>query len=317
MALRQYVGARYTTKVYENTVTPGSAEWQANVTYEPLTLVTYNNSSYLSKKNVPASVGNPPSNPSYWVVTGDYNGQIATLDSRLTSAEDAITDILGEDLGEYDYYGILRCTSDGWVILDDAAHTPKNLSNLTINGDGTKLSLATTSDNTDIGTVVITPDEVFSAYGMKLGAAVNYHEITLEGIWDYDYWARVGNTFTNPSLDAAKSMTNPVGEVGTANMTLEYTSIADIIKPQIALVQPTIGCSYDIKTNRPIESNGKINIRFYNRGTNTEATDPSGNINFALHAHSTVPINWNTIANNYASWMDTAAIFIYGKNRHS
>ena len=83
MATRQYIGARYTIKVYENTVTPGSAEWQANVTYEPITLVTYNNSSYLSKKQVPASVGNPAANPDYWVITGNYNGQIASLQTQI------------------------------------------------------------------------------------------------------------------------------------------------------------------------------------------------------------------------------------------
>ena len=85
MATRQYIGARYVIKVYENTVTAGSAEWEADTTYEPLTLVTYNNSSYLSKKAVPATVGNPPSNTDYWVETGAYNGQIASLQNQIGS----------------------------------------------------------------------------------------------------------------------------------------------------------------------------------------------------------------------------------------
>ena len=83
MAVRQYIGARYTTKIYENSLNPGSAEWEAGATYEPLTLVTYLNGSYLSKKEVPGNVGNPPANPEYWVVTGAYNGQIAALQNAI------------------------------------------------------------------------------------------------------------------------------------------------------------------------------------------------------------------------------------------
>lgn len=83
--IRQYIGARYVTKIYENSLDSSSAEWESGVTYEPLTLVTYLNSSYLSKKNVPGSIGNPASNPSYWVVTGAYNGQIATLQNQINT----------------------------------------------------------------------------------------------------------------------------------------------------------------------------------------------------------------------------------------
>ena len=83
MATRQYIGARYVTKVYENSLDPSSAEWEANVNYEPLTMVTFNNGSYLSKKTVPASVGNPPSNPTYWTQTGFYNGQILALENEV------------------------------------------------------------------------------------------------------------------------------------------------------------------------------------------------------------------------------------------
>lgn len=94
MSVRQYIGARYVTKVYENTLDPSSAEWQASVNYEPLTMVTYNNGSYLSKKQVPASVGNPASNPTYWAQTGFYNGQISYLQSEI----DAINAELNKEM---------------------------------------------------------------------------------------------------------------------------------------------------------------------------------------------------------------------------
>ena len=90
MSVRQYIGARYVTKVYENSLDPSSAEWESGVTYEPLTLVTYLNSSYLSKKEVPGSVGNPAANPTYWVVTGAYNGQIAQIQSDISDINTAI-----------------------------------------------------------------------------------------------------------------------------------------------------------------------------------------------------------------------------------
>lgn len=74
MATRQYIGARYVPKFYENS--EGTAEWRGGVAYEPLTIVTYNSNSYTSKKSVPADVGNPSDNPEYWAATGNYNAQV-------------------------------------------------------------------------------------------------------------------------------------------------------------------------------------------------------------------------------------------------
>ena len=96
MSVRQYIGARYVTKIYENTLDPSSAEWQAGVTYEPLTLVTYLNGSYLSKKTVPGAVGDPASNPAYWAQTGFYNGQISSLQAQIDEINNTLY-IVGPD----------------------------------------------------------------------------------------------------------------------------------------------------------------------------------------------------------------------------
>ena len=72
--MRQYIGARYVPKFYEDST--GSSEWASGVAYEPLTIVTYNSNSYTSKKTVPATIGAPNLNPDYWVSTGIYNAQI-------------------------------------------------------------------------------------------------------------------------------------------------------------------------------------------------------------------------------------------------
>ena len=74
MSVRQYIGARYVPLFYNNS--DGTAEWRSGVSYEPLTIVTYNGNSYTSRRLVPANVGNPSANPTYWASTGIYNQQI-------------------------------------------------------------------------------------------------------------------------------------------------------------------------------------------------------------------------------------------------
>ena len=70
---RQYIGARYVPKFYEGT---NGTEWDSGVAYEPLTIVTYLGNSYTSKIPVPAGVGSPNNNPSYWASTGIYSAQV-------------------------------------------------------------------------------------------------------------------------------------------------------------------------------------------------------------------------------------------------
>lgn len=117
MSVRQYIGARYVTKIYENTLDPSSAEWQSGVNYEPLTMVTYNYGTYLSKKQVPGSVGNPAANPTYWTQTGFYNGQIAQLFSDVANLQ-AEVDVLGMHkryIFMSDSYGLHPSASDNWI----------------------------------------------------------------------------------------------------------------------------------------------------------------------------------------------------------
>lgn len=86
----QYIGARYVIKIYENKSNPSTAEWDSNTFYEPLTMVTYEYNSYLSKKAVPATIGNPADNPEYWVQTGYYSGQIMELQNRVSDLQQAL-----------------------------------------------------------------------------------------------------------------------------------------------------------------------------------------------------------------------------------
>lgn len=93
MGTRQYIGARYVPKFFENP--NGTAEWLSNVIYEPLTIVTYSQNSYTSKKAVPASVGNPADNPEYWVASFNFNAQFEELENRIDGIDTEITDLDG------------------------------------------------------------------------------------------------------------------------------------------------------------------------------------------------------------------------------
>lgn len=127
--VRQYIGARYVTKIYENSQDPSSAEWESSVNYEPLTMVTYNFGSYLSKKEVPASVGNPADNPTYWVQTGFYNGQIANLQQQIDDIKSDMSeyvtpdDFEGDSDGEKIQAAFDALESTGGTILINRAYT--------------------------------------------------------------------------------------------------------------------------------------------------------------------------------------------------
>lgn len=90
MATRQYIGARYVPKFYQNSV-DGSTQWESNVVYDPLTYVTLiNGHMYISKKQVPATVGSPVSNIDYWLDIGSYNGFIEELQDEIDTINDTL-----------------------------------------------------------------------------------------------------------------------------------------------------------------------------------------------------------------------------------
>lgn len=96
MANLQYIGARYVPKFYLNPDYPApdnrNNDWKSGVDYEALTIVTYNNDSYTSKKPVPDTVGDPASNPEYWVCTTKYTAALMALQSAVGYIENFIGD---------------------------------------------------------------------------------------------------------------------------------------------------------------------------------------------------------------------------------
>lgn len=82
---RQYVGARYVPKFFENP--DGSWDWAVGFQYEPLTMVKYGTNTYTSKQLVPDTIGTPNLNPQYWANTGDVSGSINNLQQRMVVVE--------------------------------------------------------------------------------------------------------------------------------------------------------------------------------------------------------------------------------------
>ena len=74
-----YVGERYVPIVV--------GPWQSKTTYEKLTIVTYQGSGYISKKDVPPNV--PPTNTAYWALMyqGTGTGDVVTWDDILGKPE--------------------------------------------------------------------------------------------------------------------------------------------------------------------------------------------------------------------------------------
>lgn len=90
---RQYIGARYVPKFFEGV--NGSPEWVAGLAYEALTIVTYLGNSFTSKVPVPAGVGNPADNPTYWVNTGNYNAQVDAYRGEVAEVKSDVAGVQG------------------------------------------------------------------------------------------------------------------------------------------------------------------------------------------------------------------------------
>lgn len=81
MATRQYIGARYVPKFV--------GTWDANTSYEPLSIVQdANGNSYTSKQTVPA--GTPLSNTTYWVMSANFNAQIEQLTDEINAIQEDV-----------------------------------------------------------------------------------------------------------------------------------------------------------------------------------------------------------------------------------
>lgn len=89
MSVREYIGARY-VPVFADPI-----QWDPTSVYEPLTVVTDQGASYVSRRMVPEGI--QLSNTDYWVLWADFNAQLQhyinevdTFDGRIDALEDAL-----------------------------------------------------------------------------------------------------------------------------------------------------------------------------------------------------------------------------------
>ena len=113
MAVRQYIGARYVPKFFDNN---GSSDWVSGVAYEPLTIVTYLGNSYTSKIPVPANVGSPNSNPTYWAQTGIYNSQVEEYREQVEALQDDVDEISDDVETLNDFYSNAHSMLANWDV---------------------------------------------------------------------------------------------------------------------------------------------------------------------------------------------------------
>lgn len=88
-----YVGARYVPVFSDQ----NNGQWTNTISYEPLTIVLYQGDSYTSKTFVP--IGTAITNSVYWVKTGDFNGQLSSLETTVNNLQTNVTS-LNNDVSE-------------------------------------------------------------------------------------------------------------------------------------------------------------------------------------------------------------------------
>lgn len=111
---RQYIGARY-VPVFANPI-----EWDNLRSYEGLTIVTYQGTSYTSKKNVP--VGIALDNKEYWVATGNYNAQVENYRREVSEIKEEL-DVVNSYLS-VEYFKGKNITIIGDSISDNTTYPP-------------------------------------------------------------------------------------------------------------------------------------------------------------------------------------------------
>ena len=135
---RQYIGARY-VPLFADPI-----EWDNLRSYEGLTIVTYQGTSYTSKKNVP--VGVELDNKEYWVATGNYNSQVENYRKEVSEVKETLGDVIS--YLSVEYFKGKNITIIGDSISDNTTFPPNwtvhftdkinkiggNVNNISVNG---------------------------------------------------------------------------------------------------------------------------------------------------------------------------------------
>ena len=118
MSARQYIGARYVPK-FSNV---NGGVWSNSYTYEAMEIVKHGNDYYISK--IPVPLGVDISNQTYWVLTGQYNGAINSLQEQINAINGEISDINDDILSVEDEIKLLQDYGDIFAMFPEARYSP-------------------------------------------------------------------------------------------------------------------------------------------------------------------------------------------------
>lgn len=173
-----YIGARYVPKLV--------GEWDSTkeTAYEPLIIVTYQGNSYTSRQYVPAGID--ISNTEYWVLTGNFNGQIESFRLALEAVGDRANTIYMDTVQNMVESTRLKA---GDIVTCFGYYTYGDMHPLNY--------LVTNSGTADGGSVVALTDNLFAT---ALFADTVYPEWF--GIDDtHDFWSAYKNYVENNDVD--------------------------------------------------------------------------------------------------------------------
>lgn len=123
MSARQYIGARYVPK-FSNV---NGGVWSNSYTYEAMEIVKHGNDYYISK--IPVPLGVDITNQTYWVLTGQYNGAINSLQEQINTINGEISDINDDILSVEDEIKLLQDYGDIICVSDSYGHFPSTEDN--------------------------------------------------------------------------------------------------------------------------------------------------------------------------------------------
>lgn len=160
-AYNTYVGARYVPKLI--------GTWDNTQNYEPLCIVIWEGNSYTSKQYVPSGID--ITNQNYWVMTGNFNGQLAHIQEQIDRLNSSETVVLTADIPiGLNIIGGVE-SFEGWENVGNGyQHTVGNTNPLTFNVNVVPEELyfvsfvATSNTNINMFSVSLGGSEVIYTY---------------------------------------------------------------------------------------------------------------------------------------------------------
>ena len=290
MATRVYIGARYVPKFSDK----NGGVWDNTYTYEALEIVLHGQDYYTAR--VPVPVGVSITDTDYWVLTGNYNGAIASLDARVLALEEitskitlaTVSDMIADaDLNAGDivtvqsYYATPAAGGGNYYIMAAGSAFDVALDNglyarLLHDGSVTVEQFGARADNvTDNTAKIQAADDYCAATGADLiFAGAGYYKCT--GTINksiYTLWSGTASgTETNQSdnLRATLVYTGSgvfisIATSGGSNEYGEYSGIKNLrIQGEMPFNAGSIGISISGPARQMVYEN--LQIRFFNTG---------------------------------------------------